>query len=245
MVDMTYLFRCYFDQQMFGLLNLLALLVGWWVPNLILTCAYWQNWWPHLKINPKPWTDLDNQLLKRSLVDNLLGLFIVSPLLSHFILYPFFAPALDHWPSLYGFLCDTLIMWLWADGSFYWLHRLFHHPRLYWIHKQHHKFHQTVGLASTYAHPLELIFVDALSTYGFLAFFRPNLWSFIIYLTMRYEESVEEHSGYDLPSPWRLLRSTRHHEHHHSKNTGAYGTFFWWDRLCGTDKAYLELAQSQ
>ncbi len=55
----------------------------------------------------------------------------------------------------------------------------------------------------------------------------------------RHEELEQiNHSGYDLLTPWRLLRSTRPHEYHHSHNKGAYGIFPFWDRLMGTDEAY-------
>jgi len=49
------------------------------------------------------------------------------------------------------------------DTSFYWLHRLFHTPRFYkLIHKKHHEFINTVGIASEYAHPLEFAFGNLL-----------------------------------------------------------------------------------
>jgi len=67
-----------------------------------------------------------------------------------------------------------------------------------------------------------------------------------VYFALRMEESVEEHSGYDVYySPWRLIRNNDHHDFHHSHNVGSYGTFPFWDWFCGTDKAYREWKQKQ
>jgi len=63
---------------------------------------------------------------------------------------------------------------------------------------------------------------------------------FFVYLVFRIEEAVEEHSGYEFPSPWSLLRDNGHHDFHHSHNVGNFGTFEFWDWLTGTDEYYLK-----
>ena len=47
---------------------------------------------------------------------------------------------------------------LFLDTSFYWSHRLLHHPRLYkHFHKQHHEYRGTIGFAAEYAHFVEQV----------------------------------------------------------------------------------------
>ena len=47
-------------------------------------------------------------------------------------------------------------MFLIVDFMFYWVHRSLHWSGVYkYIHKQHHMFKQSVGIAAEYAHPVE------------------------------------------------------------------------------------------
>jgi sterol desaturase/sphingolipid hydroxylase (fatty acid hydroxylase superfamily) len=62
---------------------------------------------------------------------------------------------------------DVLMYWivnrfLVNDFLFYWAHRALHHPKLYGrIHKQHHLFKQTIGIAAEFAHPSILTFLHS------------------------------------------------------------------------------------
>jgi len=51
------------------------------------------------------------------------------------------------------------------SAVFYWAHRVLHHRRIYkYIHKQHHEFKATVGIAAEYAHPVESLLANAVPT---------------------------------------------------------------------------------
>ena len=87
---------------------------------------------------------------------------------------------------------------------------------------------------------------------------------------MRVLETVEVHSGYEIPylSPLHLIpgyageciththtqspslpspvTGTRFHDFHHMNFNGNYASsFIWWDRLMGTDKQYRDHLKSQ
>eukprot|EP00995_Heteronema_vittatum_P007039 NODE_2174_length_823_cov_474.682171_g1520_i0.p2 GENE.NODE_2174_length_823_cov_474.682171_g1520_i0~~NODE_2174_length_823_cov_474.682171_g1520_i0.p2 ORF type:complete len:163 (+),score=23.26 NODE_2174_length_823_cov_474.682171_g1520_i0:105-593(+) len=97
------------------------------------------------------------------------------------------------------------------------------------------------GVASTYASPVENLFNWAGVTLG-PALLATHPKVICIYFALRATETVDAHCGYDLPwSPWRYLSGARPHDFHHSHNVGTYGMFwFTWDRICGTDQAYLK-----
>jgi hypothetical protein len=48
-------------------------------------------------------------------------------------------------------------------------HRAMHHPRIYWIHKPHHKWHHTVSLAVLHIHPLEYIISNVVVSTTYLS----------------------------------------------------------------------------
>lgn len=137
-------------------------------------------------------------------------------------------------------LIQWTAMWLFADCSFYWLHRAVHWNFWYaYIHKRHHEFHQTIGLTANYTGIIEGFGVNFVSTFGCI-WLIPNIHpiTFWLFVGLRVQESIEEHSGYWWPTVWSLLRDNDHHDFHHSHNMGAYGTFPFWDKLMGTDAEY-------
>ena len=69
---------------------------------------------------------------------------------------------MEDWPTITEIIGQFIFFLIIDDVSFYWLHRLLHHPKFYWIHKQHHQYNMPVSLAATYAHPIEFIFANAL-----------------------------------------------------------------------------------
>lgn len=149
-------------------------------------------------------------------------------------------------PSLGRLIGQMIYMALIEDILFYWAHRLLHHPSIYpSIHKQHHQYKDTVSIASEYSHPLETIFSNILPSvigYKLLANSIHQV-TISVWIVARILESIDGHSGYDLPwSPFRLLpcsASSSFHDYHHTTNIGNYGSLFSiWDTICNTNKSY-------
>ena len=124
------------------------------------------------------------------------------------------------------------------DTLFYWLHRLLHHPRIYrHVHKQHHEFHHPVGLATEYAHPIEDLLCNTLSTVAGPLLLGSHASVVSGYASLKLWQSVDAHSGLLLPfSPWSAapgMDCARAHDFHHSHNVGNFGGFF----MFGTGRA--------
>jgi len=152
-----------------------------------------------------------------------------------------FSPTL---PSLSTMLLQLLIFIIIEDTLFYWSHRLLHHPRIYkHIHKQHHEFKSTIGIASEYAHPVEAILSNLVPSLAGPFVVGPHVFTFWLWTSFRVIETTDAHSGYNFPfSPFNLLPfqgGPERHEYHHFYNLGSYGSFFtFWDWFCGTDQPF-------
>jgi sterol desaturase/sphingolipid hydroxylase (fatty acid hydroxylase superfamily) len=190
------------------------------------------------------------ELVRECVRDALLGQIVVRPVLLY-AAFPFFihagmqaeAAAL---PSCRDLLWQIFVCMQIDDALFYWIHRALHHyPLLYkHIHKQHHRFGHTVGLAVEYAHPVE-DWLNAVATMAGPLLLGCHMAVTLLYPTLKLAQSIDAHCGYDLPFPlsvWsavEVMDCAPAHSFHHSRNTGMYGGFFvFWDRLCGTDAIY-------
>ena len=61
---------------------------------------------------------------------------------------------------------------------------------------------------------------------------------------IRLIETIDAHSGYDIPLNLLNLipfyAGSRHHDFHHMNFIGKYAsTFTWWDRIFGTDSQFI------
>lgn len=102
----------------------------------------------------------------------------------------------------------TLVAWHGIfDTYFYWAHRALHHRAIYaYVHKQHHEFKEPTGVAALYAHPVEDLLVNSVSTFLGPVLFPAHGSVLLIYFALRFHETTDAHSGYDFPwSPWRWL----------------------------------------
>lgn len=152
------------------------------------------------------------------------------------------APA---FPSFAKIAVDVFLSLLINDFLFFVGHRLLHTSALYaTFHKKHHEFHDSIGLASEYAHPVEVLLGNQLPALAGPMLLQSHLFTFWVYLIFRVHQTVQTHSGYDFPwaifniFPWQ--GGARAHDFHHSHNQGMYGSGFSciWDSLCGTDVHY-------
>ena len=62
----------------------------------------------------------------------------------------------------YGFLPNFFVVYVIADFLTYWIHRLFHHPKLYFLHKTHHEYVYPLAMGAIYSHPVDYFFVNLL-----------------------------------------------------------------------------------
>ena len=108
-----------------------------------------------------PWKE-NSKFFKKHLVDliftYLLNNGVIFPLcfIIFFTLFPC-RTDLESLPSFTEFWLTIIVSFCFEDFVFYWVHRFIHHPKLYWIHKKHHRFYNTISLACVYTHWIEYI----------------------------------------------------------------------------------------
>ncbi|MCB1324688.1 MAG: sterol desaturase family protein [Spirochaetales bacterium] len=136
-----------------------------------------------------------------------------------------------------------VLLIVWHETFFYWMHRLIHHPRLFkWIHLVHHRSTSPSPFAAYSFHPIEG-FLEALyvSVFIFVVPVHPVVVVSQAFYAMIM--NIAWHSGYEFfPSGWTRGRFTRwintstHHNMHHSHVNCNYSLYLnFWDRICGTN----------
>ena len=161
--------------------------------------------------------------------------------------------ALDKLPTPLHLAVTITFCMLCEDFTFYWSHRLLHHPRLYpHIHKLHHSYTQTVSIAAEYCHPVEFILGNLLPTSVGPALLGPQMHivSVFAWYAVRVGETLDGHCGYDFSfSPYRLIPfsgSAEYHDFHHSQNVGNYASFFSvWDSVFGTNQVFNKMKEEK
>lgn len=240
------------DAALTALGIVLAHNVTWYLGNGLLYLCHRNKWFSKYKIQPS--REPDPELVRKTFYRELIEHWVTIPLVSYLLAR---AKILklnlrSPLPSAWTFLYHYVIWFLIADFLFFWIHRALHTKRLYgMIHKQHHEYNVSIGIAAEYAHPVEAFFANFLPTSaGPILFYNSahavEVWS---YLVIRLWETIDAHSGYSFPwSPWKLLPfqgGPDRHDFHHSHNVGNYGMLAFWDWICGTDKAYREWKAKQ
>lgn len=178
------------------------------------------------------------------------GQLIVSPLISWFVydVFKYFGmPALDSaLPAFHVVWGHFIAAHLANEWGFYWSHRAFHHRSIYkYVHKQHHTYVGTVGVAAEYAHPLEGLLSNQLPTLGGCVFSGAHPIIYLVWLASRLQQTYEGHSGYcfkgSLLQQIGLTNSSAaaYHDHHHTGNRGNFGSEYL-DYFCGTMDAWVQ-----
>ena len=149
-------------------------------------------------------------------------------------------------PDCRFFALNILFCMYCEDLFYHWTHRILHYPFIYQkIHKVHHQFTDTVGLATEYTHPLDYFFTGVIpSALACAVLGRHMHFTTVLSFTfLRVWETMDLHCGYEMPwSPFRILpfaSSAEYHDFHHSHNVGNYSSMFsFWDTIYGKNKAY-------
>ena len=127
----------------------------------------------------------------------------------YFKIYGPHPSSIESMPSSMTFAGQVVFCMLIEDISFYFNHRLLHHPKIYpSIHKIHHENKVNWCLAAIHTHPLEYCFGNIVPMIlgPALLWHRIHRASIFGWYFVRICETLECHSGYSFPfSPFRLL----------------------------------------
>jgi len=240
----------YGDLHFFVFGSWLTHFVVFWGVNGVLALVYHYNLFPQYKIQPaSKWPS--RELVWDCVRDRLTNQFFSQPIGLYLLYYVIRWTGLEIHspvPSCWTFLWQCTFFFLLNDALFYWVHRALHHPSIYGlIHKRHHMFKQSIGIAAEYAHPVEDLCANIIPTLLGPVLIPTHLAVFWVYISLRVWETLDAHSGYMFPwSPWCLIEAVqggaqRHDWHHsHGHKNGNFGMLRIWDWLCGTDQAYNE-----
>ena len=126
------------------------------------------------------------------------------------------------------------------EVAFYFGHLLLHQKPFYrWIHRKHHLYRSSIGIAAEHANPVEQVLSNQLPTVGGCILVGAHPLVFWVWLACRLQETYEAHSGYcfagSVAHRFGLTNSeaSRLHYVHHSANNGNLGAY-WLDWLFGT-----------
>jgi fatty acid hydroxylase domain-containing protein 2 len=124
-------------------------------------------------------------------------------------------PDIRTLPMFYQLVVDLSVCYILREITFYYSHRLLHHPLLYkYIHKRHHEWTAPIAVAAAYCHPIEHVLSNILPVViGPLVMgsHLVTMWIWIFWLT---SETLATHSGYHLPF---VPYSPEAHDFHHLK----------------------------
>ena len=209
------------------------------------------------KSNDLPWPWYDDPERWQKLVYKSIAVLIfnanVMPvavflILDHLQLLEPHSLAIEDLPDAATLALTITFFMIMEDFTFYWAHRFLHWRVIYpYIHKMHHTYSTTVGIAAEYAHPVEFLLGNMLPSSAGAIILGPNvhLLTVLAWYVVRFGETLDGHCGYEFSwSPFRLIPfsgSAEYHDFHHSANVGNYGSFFSiWDSVFGTNSAFYE-----
>lgn len=204
--------------------------------------------WPWVE-NRKEW----NKLVKKSILlvgfNNLvslpLALLAIIVANGYEVKMSFAMEDLPDWKTL---MMTIAFCMLCEDFAFHFTHRFLHWRKIYpYIHKIHHTYVTSIGIAAEYSHPIEFIFGNLFpSGVGALILgYNMHFATFLLWGLVRLGETLDGHCGYEFSwSPYRLIpfsTSASYHNFHHSHNMGNYSSFFsLWDTIFGQNKTYYQ-----
>jgi sterol desaturase/sphingolipid hydroxylase (fatty acid hydroxylase superfamily) len=118
------------------------------------------------------------------------------------------------------------------------------------VHKKHHRFNYSIGIAAEYAHPIEDILCNIIPTFAGCLLMGSHVITLWPWFGLRLLETIETHSGYNFNcSPTKFLpflNGAIRHDFHHSHNTGSFGAMTpFWDYVMGTDRNFKEYMEER
>jgi sterol desaturase/sphingolipid hydroxylase (fatty acid hydroxylase superfamily) len=114
-----------------------------------------------------------------------------------------------------------------GDLWFYTLHRLCHHPLLYFLHRQHHEVIHPIGVLALYSHPFDAIIINVGSILLLHLLIQFSFFQvFLIGSVATISTIVNSHTG----------RAHYEHQTHHIYRNCNYGVGLFMDRLFFTTR---------
>ena len=133
------------------------------------------------------------------------------------------------------FWVTFFLFFAWLEIYFYYSHRLLHHPKLFWIHRHHHKDRATNPWTSLSFSVSERIVLHIGSIYlpALLSFFIPfSPQAYAFYFFVNYLLNVYGHLNTEImPANYvhnfvgKILNTTSYHALHHIRYKGHFGLF--------------------
>lgn len=149
---------------------------------------------------------------------------------------------LDRYGAAYLVL-GFVLLHLWQETWFYWMHRAVHRPRLFRpVHLVHHKSVNPTPFAAYGFHPTEALLEGVYPVlFSFVLPIHPYVILAQIQFTMMM--NIYFHSGYEFfPAGWtrgaitKWINTATHHNLHHAQVRGNYSLYLnFWDRIMGTN----------
>lgn len=154
--------------------------------------------------------------------------------------------ATEDLPDSLTLACTVLFCMMLDDMFFHFAHRLMHVKQIYpYIHKTHHEFKTTIGIAADYSHPIDYLAGGVVSGSLITVILGEHLHfaTLFAWTLVRTAESIDGHCGYEFSwSPFRLMpfsTSATYHDYHHSHNIGNFSSMFsLWDTIFETNKSF-------
>ncbi len=169
-------------------------------------------------------------------LNNVLALCILGAFLLRFgpdVLYP-------QWPGVAHLFGEAFGVLLLYDLSYYFYHRVLHHPKLMkYVHGVHHKVRFPVASESVFLNPLEQMGAFALLLGSVLLLGPISELSFLLMFLLYSAINIIVHCNLRFPHPaFRLFNFwVEKHDAHHEKFRYNYASIFpFWDQAFGTFK---------
>jgi fatty acid hydroxylase domain-containing protein 2 len=123
---------------------------------------------------------------------------------------------------------------------FYTFHRALHwQPLFRRFHRVHHEFHESIGIATHYVHPVEHWVGNLTPIFAGPILLGSHPVTMMLWVLLAVTNAIVTHSGYSLP--W--LAWSIEHDFHHWNIRGSYGAVGLLDNVLGTGKALNGLAK--
>ena len=134
-------------------------------------------------------------------------------------------------PDAKQFFAEYIFCTMCEDLLYHFVHRLLHWGPFYtYIHKIHHSYETTIGIATEYCHPIEYVIAGFYPTSLAALLLRKKLHivSVMMFTMAKTFESTESHSGYHFAwSPFKLFpfaNPGNYHDYHHTHNVGNFSS---------------------